>query len=110
MDLSNVLFFAIAGAALWFGPRLILDSLGRTGDMLSMLFVPPDWKLGWPHGVQEGDADWGWRTPSAAPDGTGIGPTGDPEPPQLVELIDGSPSSWASDEALVVEPRRVHRS
>jgi hypothetical protein len=111
MDLSNVLIFAIAAAALWFGPRLILDSLGRTGETLSVLFVPPDWKMGWPRGVQEGDADWGWRAPAG---GEAAGDAGarvmdDPEAPLLVELIDGSPSRWSGGGGLVVEPRRVVR-
>jgi hypothetical protein len=109
MDPSSIVIFAIAALALWHGPRLILDSFGRTGDALAVLFVPPDWKLGWPHGVQEGDADWGWRSPATtAPEPAG-GAADDTEP-QVFELIDESAATWTHGEALVIEPRRVHRS
>ncbi|HEY7130967.1 MAG TPA: hypothetical protein VH440_01890 [Candidatus Limnocylindrales bacterium] len=112
MDPSNVVFFAIVAAALWFGPRVILDSFGRTGNMISVLFVPPDWKLGWPHGVQEGDADWGWRTPAEAMTSTASSPGLDDDLaiPQVQELVDGSPSSWSHGDGLIVEPRLVQRS
>ncbi len=108
MDLSNAPFYVIAAIALWFGPRLILDSVGKTGDSLSVLFVPPDWKLGWPHGVQEGDADWGWRTPVAAGAQEVVPSADDAGSPELVELIDGSP--LGPGDGLVVETRRVHRT
>jgi hypothetical protein len=110
MDLSNAVFFAIAAAALWFGPRLIIDSVGRAGDNLSVLFVPPDWKLGWPHGVQEGDADWGWRAPAVTTDGAGPGAalTEDSASPELIDLIDGTPPVGGG--GLLVEPRLVHRT
>ena len=35
--------------------------MGRAGDAMAALFVPPDQALGWPRGVQEGDEPWGWR-------------------------------------------------
>jgi hypothetical protein len=108
MDLSNAPVFVIAAIALWFGPRLILNSVGRTGDMLSVLFVPPDWKLGWPRGVQEGDADWGWRTPVAGEAPGLVAAADDPGSPELLELIDGSP--LGPGDGLVVETRRVHRT
>jgi hypothetical protein len=43
--------------------RFILSSMGRAGDAMATLFVPPDQALGWPHGVQESDEPWGWRRP-----------------------------------------------
>jgi hypothetical protein len=47
--------------------RFILSTMGRAGDAMAALFVPPDQALGWPHGVQESDEPWGWRGPATAP-------------------------------------------
>ncbi|HZC32496.1 MAG TPA: hypothetical protein VE640_04325 [Candidatus Bathyarchaeia archaeon] len=48
----------------------MMTSLGRASDVMASLFVPPDRALGWPHGVQEQDAPWSWRStaPPAEPD------------------------------------------
>jgi hypothetical protein len=48
----------------------MMTSLGRASDVMASLFVPPDRALGWPHGVQEQDAAWSWRStaPAAEPD------------------------------------------
>jgi hypothetical protein len=45
--------------------RFVLSTMGRAGDVMASLFVPPDRALGWPRGVQESDEPWGWRRPSA---------------------------------------------
>ena len=42
-----------------------ISDLGRSSDVMASLFVPPDLRLGWPHGVQESDEPWGWRVPSS---------------------------------------------
>ena len=58
--------------------RFILSSMGRAGDAMATLFVPPDQSLGWPHGVQESDEPWGWRGPATASRGLpDPGPTDD---------------------------------
>jgi hypothetical protein len=41
--------------------HVVLESAGRASDGIAQLFVPPDWRLGWPRGVQETDDPWGWR-------------------------------------------------
>jgi hypothetical protein len=42
-----------------------IGDLGRSSDVMASLFVPPDLRLGWPHGVQESDEPWGWRDTTA---------------------------------------------
>jgi hypothetical protein len=74
MDASQLpLTFAIAVVAVG-ATRVVMSSLGRAGDGIATLFVPPDRTLPWPRGVQEGDEPWGWR--GAAP--TGAAPPVDP--------------------------------
>jgi hypothetical protein len=43
--------------------RLVLGTLDRAEAGFASLFVPPDRTLGWPRGVQESDAPWGWHPP-----------------------------------------------
>jgi len=43
--------------------RYLLTTLDRAEAGFASLFVPPDRTLGWPRGVQESDAPWGWRPP-----------------------------------------------
>jgi hypothetical protein len=43
--------------------RFVVRTLGLSEAGFASLFVPPDRALGWPHGVQESDAPWGWRPP-----------------------------------------------
>jgi hypothetical protein len=62
MDPTNVVALAFLAVAVWLISRPLLESAGGTGDFLAQLFVAPDRSLGWPRGVQEGDAQWGWRT------------------------------------------------
>jgi hypothetical protein len=81
MDPGQVVTLAIMAVAIVYGSRLVLGSVGAAGDVVAQLFVPPDQSLGWPRGVQEGDAPWGWRAPAFAldPDETldpGEGPGG----------------------------------
>ena len=66
MDLAR---FAVTFAVLLVGigiGRLVLGTIGATGDVMATLFVPPDRTLGWPHGVQESDEPWAWRGGAAA--------------------------------------------
>jgi hypothetical protein len=61
MDASRLtITFAILLIGLGLG-RFVVSSVGRAGDVMAALFVPPDQALGWPRGVQESDAPWGWR-------------------------------------------------
>ena len=93
--------------------RAVLASLGPTGDVLATLFVPPDRKLPWPHGVQESDEPWGWDPAAAATtdppdraecDGDGDGPGGPTDGAgDLVEASAARPSSGP----FVVPVRRV---
>jgi hypothetical protein len=62
--LTMTLAVLLVGAGLG---RFILSTMGRAGDAMATLFVPPDQALGWPHGVQEGDEPWGWRGSASAP-------------------------------------------
>ena len=43
--------------------RLVLGTLDRAEAGFASLFVPPDRTLGWPRGIQESDAPWGWHPP-----------------------------------------------
>ena len=74
MDTPNLLVAIGFLVLLIVGPRLAYESVGRTGDVIAQLFVPPDRALGWPHGVQESDEPWAWR-PGASP--------ADPDDPRL---------------------------
>ena len=67
MDTPNLLVAAIVVVAFIVAPCVLLQSVGRTGDGMAQLFVPPDRTLGWPRGVQESDEPWAWRKPVAAP-------------------------------------------
>jgi len=86
------LTFAILVLGIGLG-RFVL-SLGRAGDVMAALFVPPDRTLGWPHGVQESDEPWGWHEPPAAapdlPDNDGNG-DGDWDASELRELSGPTP-------------------
>jgi hypothetical protein len=63
MDASRLMItFAILLAGIGIS-RFVLSTMGRAGDVMAALFVPPDRALGWPHGVQESDEPWGWRRP-----------------------------------------------
>ena len=72
--------------------RFVLTTVGRAGEGLAVLFVPPDRALGWPRGVQESDEPWGWREQpaSAAPsrpfDDLDDGPP--PDPPERGMWVD----------------------
>jgi hypothetical protein len=77
MDASRLtLTFAVLLLGAGLG-RFILSSMGRAGDAMATLFVPPDQALGWPHGVQEGDEPWGWRRPPSVASERPIEPNDD---------------------------------
>jgi hypothetical protein len=97
------LTFAVLAIGVLMG-RLVLGTVGRTGDLLSSLFVPPDRALGWPRGVQESDEPWGWRgaAPGGEPDSAGS--PGGGEPREIRELrLDRAAGPF------VVPVRRVRR-
>jgi hypothetical protein len=79
MDAAHLAqLMALAGIV--FGlARFLLHSLDRAEAGFASLFVPPDQTLGWPHGVQESDAPWGWQPPAE---------TIDPEADELVADFD----------------------
>jgi hypothetical protein len=77
----------------------VLSQLGLASDVMASLFVPPDRTLGWPHGVQEQDAPWSWRPPSAS--AAEPGPTS-PVQTQRIAPIIGRGSSLPGG-------RRIHR-
>lgn len=66
MDASHLTqTFVLIAVAIVIG-RFFFTTLGRAGDGMAALFVPPDRSLGWPRGVQESDEPWGWRVPASA--------------------------------------------
>jgi len=67
MDASRLLItFTILLAGIGIS-RFVVTTMGRAGDVMATLFVPPDRALGWPRGVQESDEPWAWhRPPSVA--------------------------------------------
>jgi len=57
--------------------RFVIRTFSLTEAGFASLFVPPDRTLGWPHGVQESDAPWGWRPPIDEINGEGTDPVAD---------------------------------
>ena len=106
MDGPSLLpLMVMVGAFLFAVPR-VASAIGATSDLLAQLFVPPDRALPWPHGVQESDEPWGWRSAPAA---------GGPEPPQsddredaptLFDIVDFAATGPARG-GLVVDLRPV---
>jgi hypothetical protein len=90
--LAMTLAVLLVGAGLG---RFILSTMGRAGDAMATLFVPPDQALGWPHGVQEGDEPWGWRGSASAPGpgadaGRNDDDRGSGEPRDWTDPLDGT--------------------
>src|SRR5262245_56488280 len=73
MDITNVVALVFLAVAVWLVARPLVQSVGTAGDVMAQLFVPPNRTLGWPHGVQESDAPWGWRSSSGVVDSPTIG-------------------------------------
>ncbi len=113
MDPSSLVAIVVLVAVVWFGPRVLLESVGRASDGIAQLFVPPDRALGWPRGVQERDEPWAWRTvaaSSAAADGTREESTTSVEP-SMIELVD-APFPFeaaAANDALIVRVGAVRK-
>jgi len=112
MDAPSLLTFAIVALGIWFVPRLLFESVGRASDGISQLFVPPDRSLGWPHGVQESDAPWGWKA-TQGPAVRSVLDRPDRTDPELFEIdafeqVDLDPASPTSG-GLVVSLRAVRR-
>jgi hypothetical protein len=109
MDPINIVALAFLAVAVWLVARPLVESVGTAGDVMAQLFVPPNRALGWPHGVQESDAPWGWRSPSAVID-----------PPMMGGPFDGADLEPLDPDALStpiragsfvvpVQPVRRHR-
>ena len=90
VDLSRFTV-ALALVLVAIGLSRFLNTAGRAGDMMAALFVPPDQSLGWPHGVQERDEPWSWRTASRS-----IGNQGPPP--------DDGPSDIGTDHSAWGDP------
>jgi hypothetical protein len=95
-------------------PPLAYQAIGRTGDVMAQLFVPPDQALGWPHGIQESDEPWGWRP------GPNLSDPSDPQwaggggdEPAVFEVVDLGDSSTLDGLVIEVGPvprERPHRA
>jgi hypothetical protein len=102
MDLARLAAtFAVLAIGLGLG-RLVLGTIGHTGEVLASLFVPPDRALGWPRGVQESDEPWGWR--GGAPPSDGSRPDDVAGPSDGGDLVFDRPTG-----PYVVPVRRVRR-
>ena len=77
---------AVVVVLLLLAPRFILDLVGRAGQGVARLFLPPEGMSGWPRGVQEDDRRWGWRTGAAAAEPEPPEPAG--RTPHGIEVID----------------------
>ena len=67
MDISVIFGVAAAILVLLAAGKLTESAFGRAADVMSGLFSRASTHLGWPSGVQEDDAPWGWNPPAAAP-------------------------------------------
>ena len=107
MDGPSLLpLMVMVGAFLFAVPR-VASAIGATSDLLAQLFVPPDRALPWPHGVQESDEPWGWRSGPAA---GRPGPPDDDdrdETPTLFDIVDVPSATGPARGGLVVDLRRV---
>ena len=82
-----VLLFVVVTAA----TRFFLAPLARAGDGIATLFGPQNHTLGWPHGVQESDEPWAWRTRQTPVIDRFAGPDdlrNDPRPPGAEVVAD----------------------
>ncbi len=81
--------------------RYVFGALDRAESGFTSLFVPPSRDLGWPRGVQESDAPWGWR-PAAEPletiDADGVAD---------LEVVRGKPDPITRIGSYVLLPRSV---
>ena len=103
MDASRLLItftILLAGAGI---SRFVVTTMGRAGDVMATLFVPPDRALGWPRGVQESDEPWGWRRPA------GVATERPTEPNDGGDEGSGDPREWTDPKAgrFVVPVDRV---
>ena len=84
MGLAGSLIGAVIVVGVLLAPRVILELVGRAGQGVARLFLPPEGMSGWPKGVQEDDRHWGWRSP-AEPD-PGAPPTTHPDGIEVIDL------------------------
>ena len=101
MDAGQVIQLLTIGVCFYLAARFGLGSLDRAEAVFASLFVPPDRTLGWPRGVQESDAPWGWQ-PAVDPfaDDEAAGP--------IAELAaDPTPIVLSGHSTYVEHPHRV---
>ena len=86
MDAGQLAQLLTLGACLYLATRFGLGALDRAEAGFASLFVPPDRTLGWPRGVQESDAPWGWQPPVDPLDELSAEPVADlaSEPPAVI--------------------------
>jgi hypothetical protein len=85
MGLAGSLIGAGIIVGVLLAPRFILELVGRAGQGVARLFLPPEGMSGWPKGVQEDDRHWGWRSPPAEPE-PGAPPTTHPDGIEVIDL------------------------
>jgi hypothetical protein len=108
MDPTNLVALVFVAIGVWLVSRPLVQSVGTAGDVVAQLFVPPNRTLGWPRGVQESDAPWGWRAP-----GIGEALTVNPGPATDAESdpvdLDALPAVRAGSFVVPVQPVRRSR-
>jgi hypothetical protein len=80
MDAAHLTQLLALAAGVFALVRFVLGTLDRAEAGFASLFVPPDRALGWPRGVQESDAPWGWRPPLDPLEAEGSDPIADIDP------------------------------
>jgi hypothetical protein len=108
MDPGQLLTLAILSVAIVYGSRVVLGSVGTAGDVLAQLFVPPNLALGWPRGIQESDAPWGWQAPTPGPDPEEIGGPTDWPGEGLIDLDELTLPIRAGSYVVPVQRVRSH--
>jgi hypothetical protein len=117
-SLITLVVVIVAGAVIV--QRVVLESAGRASDGLAQLFVPPDWRLPWPRGVQEDDDPWGWQSGADVTRSLVLAATAalPADRPIIVDLDGPDPDGFVSDvrvedvdpHGVVVPLSRVTRS
>jgi hypothetical protein len=102
MDTAQVFQLVTIGACIYVAARTAIRPLDQAEAVFASLFVPPDRTLGWPRGVQESDAPWGWRPPIDAI-------AADPTDPTPIADLPAEPSAevLTGHSTYVEHPHRV---
>jgi hypothetical protein len=79
VDIWVIFGIAAAILVLIVAGKLTESVFGRAADAVGGLFNRASTRLGWPRGVQEDEASWGWNPPPPAPS----------DEPELIETTPG---------------------